>query len=54
MTTKVRLKTGEVLDVAYDDHQGVHTDAGCHYWDDCEAFIVWSKRLQRPVTVPIH
>ena len=53
MKTQVMLKTDETLDVAYEDHEGVHTDAGCHYWGDCEAFIVWSKTLNRPVTIPL-
>ena len=54
MRTKVVLNTGEVLDVAYDDHQGVHTDAGCHFWGDCEAFVVWSRTYKRWMTIPLR
>ena len=51
---RVVLATGETLPVAYDDHRGVHTDAGCHPWDTVEAFRLWSPRLRRWVSVPIH
>lgn len=53
-TLRVILTSGEALDVCHDDHLGVHTDAGCHAWDECEAFIVWSKSLERFVTVPLN
>ena len=52
-TRKVILTSGEALDVCYDDHLGVHTDAGCHPWSECEAFVVWHRATQRWMTIPL-
>ena len=52
--TKVKLASGESFDVAYDDHRGVHTDAGCHQWMDCEAFVVWDETRGRWMTIPLN
>jgi len=52
---QVVLNSGETLDVvAPDDHLGVHTDAGCHAWDQVAAFVVWSKTHEKWMTVPVN
>jgi len=52
MTRIVILAGGERYKVAYDDERGVHTDAGCHPWDECEAFLV-ALSDGRVVSIPI-
>jgi len=51
---RVILTTGDELTVSHDDHRGVHTDAGCHPWDQVEAFIVWHKARRKWYTVPVN
>jgi len=50
----VVLKSGEALVAAYDDDRGVHTDAGCHPWDECVAYRIWSPERDRWLTIPLH
>jgi len=50
----VILSAGEVLEVRGADHQGVHTDAGIHPWDECEAYRIWREADGKWLTVPLH
>ena len=50
--TLVILSSGERLLVAYEDEQGVHTDAGCHPWSNCVGWLCWHPESRRYMVIP--